>query len=371
MKNKTVPVLSALILTVCFSIACSLFTGPIDATPQPDPYYFEPVTELLIFEPDSLPAAQVGVPYEAKIQITQNVTPLNSVSISNGALPAGLELVQMDGEDAAMISGIPEGSGTYKFTVFAGCVGTMVSGQIGEKEYEIVVTDPAASTASGLPVSYDNITFEIPLELNASVSSSKTSDVEFPYINPSNGPMAEHTAFQFTNFPTAGTARLMVFKASEYAAYGQPLQEAVTALLSGADASQPLPDGLLQGEFSAQAQPINFKNGHGVRQLTQVLTNFAPITNEEVFYYYQGITTDGEYFVSAIFHVNATFLVSNGSPDAVTPADGVPFGNGTDLDFPAYLSAVTKKLNDAPADSYTPSLLILDRLIESIQIAIQ
>lgn len=371
MKNKTRSVFSALILTVFFSIACSLFTAPIKATPQPDPYYFEPVTEVLIFEPDSLPAAQAGVLYEAKINITHNVTPLNSISISNGALPAGLELVQMDGEDSAMISGIPEGSGTYKFTVFAGCFGTMVSGQVGEKEYEIVVSDPAASTASGLPVSYNNISFEIPLDLNSGVSSSKTTDVEFPYINPGNGPMAEHIAFQFTNFPAAGTARLMVFKASEYAAYGQPLQEAVTALLSGDDASQPLPDGLLQGKFSAQARPVNFKNGHGVRQLTQVLTNFAPITNEDLFYYYQGITTDGEYFVSAIFHVNASFLVSNGSPDSITPVDGVPFGGGSDLDFPAYLNAVTQKLNEAPADSYTPSLLILDRLIESIQVPIQ
>jgi hypothetical protein len=227
---------------------------------------------------------------------------------------------------------------------------------------------PAPTQPTGLPVSYNNISFTIPIEMNASAAPSTNTDVEFPAINPSGGPMAEHVTFQLTNYPVQGDAQIMVFKASEYAAYGPPMQEAVSALLVGQDTVQPLPETLLQGEFFAQSKPVAFKNGHGVRYLTQVLTNFAPITNDEIFYYYQGITADGAYFVSAVLDLNAPFLVANGSMGSATPPDGVPFDNSVNLDFPAYLSAVTKKLNDAPQEGYTPSLLMLDTMIESLQI---
>jgi hypothetical protein len=227
---------------------------------------------------------------------------------------------------------------------------------------------PAPTQPKGLPVSYNNISFTIPIEMNVSAAPSTNTDVEFPAINPSGGPMAEHVTFQLTNYPVQGEAQIMVFKSSEYATYGPSMQAAVSALLTGQDTVQPLPETLLQGEFFAQAKPVAFKNGHGVRYLTQVLTNFAPITNDEIFYYYQGITTDGAYFVSAVLHVNAQFLVKDGSMNSPTPPDGIPFDNSANLDFPAYLSAVTKKLNDAPQEGYTPSLLMLDALIESLQV---
>jgi hypothetical protein len=219
----------------------------------------------------------------------------------------------------------------------------------------------------GLPVSYNNISFTIPLELNASAASSTSTDVEYPYINPSGGPMAEHVAFDLTSYPVPGRARVMVFKSSEYAAYGEPVQQAVTALLAGQDATQPLPKALAQN-FYAQAKPVPFQNGHGVRVLTEVLTGFAPITNKEVFYYYQGITTNGVYFVSAVLPVNASFLVADGKKDSVTPTDGIPFNWGAELDFAKYLTQITQKLNDMAPENYSPSLLLLDKMIGSIQI---
>lgn len=367
MKNKKFHAPGAAFVVALITLACSLSGARSQPTAEPD-YIFEEVTTPLVFDPATLPNGQVGVDYEVEIFVSDNVTPLNSVDVSDGALPAGLELVFVDGEDSAKISGTPQEAGTFTFTVFVSCKGTMVGGQTAEMEYQIVVdADPSSLPASGLPVSYNNITFEIPLELNASAMPSLSTEVEFPYINPGSGPMPEHVVFQLTNFP-AGDASIAIFKASDYAAYGAPLQEAVTALLARQDGVLPLTAPLTQGELSAQAMPVNFKNGHGVRQLTQVLTNFTPITNEEIFYYYQGITDDGAYFVSAVIHVNAGFLVANGSMDSVTPADGVPFSFDGSLDFPAYLSAITQKLNDTPAESFSPSLSALDRMIESIQI---
>lgn len=137
MNNKTV-ILSAITLLILASISCSLFTREPQTTPAPEPD-FGPTSGPLTIEPKTLPDAQVGVNYEAEIRITQNNTPAGDIYISNGTLPPGLEFVKVEGEDIARISGTPEETGTFTFTVSVWCYGTMVSGQEGDKEYGIIV----------------------------------------------------------------------------------------------------------------------------------------------------------------------------------------------------------------------------------------
>jgi hypothetical protein len=138
MKSKTRIILSAVLLTAVASISCSLFTYGTKTTQEPEPY-FGPTGGPLKFEPEVLPAAQAGEMYDSEIRITGNNTPAGDIYLSDGTLPTGLELVKVDGEDAAKISGIPEETGTFTFTVAVWCFGTMVFGQTGEKEYSIVV----------------------------------------------------------------------------------------------------------------------------------------------------------------------------------------------------------------------------------------
>lgn len=123
MKNKHLAIYSVAILTVIVSMSCFRTSRTV---------------KELLFEPDILPDAQMGAPYEVEIRITQNSTPVGEFSISKGALPAGLELVDIEG-DAAKIKGIPEEVGTFTFTINVWCYGTSVNGQTGEKEYSIVV----------------------------------------------------------------------------------------------------------------------------------------------------------------------------------------------------------------------------------------
>ena len=136
-RKKIVHILSV-VLIVMITLACSLFTRTQEI-PTSDPYIFPEVTTPLKIEPESLPNAQTGVEYEIEIRVSDNVTPVSSVFISDGVFPAGLELVFVDDEDSITISGAPEETGTFTFTVFISCVGTMVAGQTGEKEYTIVV----------------------------------------------------------------------------------------------------------------------------------------------------------------------------------------------------------------------------------------
>jgi len=139
MKHKSLRILSAVSI-VMMSLACSVFTRftRSEATPTFN-YIFTPVLTPLKIEPDSMPNAQTGVEYEVEIRVSDNVTPVDNVSISSGTLPAGLELVFVDGVDGAKISGVPEETGTFTFTVSVSCFSTMVVGQSAEREYVIVV----------------------------------------------------------------------------------------------------------------------------------------------------------------------------------------------------------------------------------------
>ena len=100
--------------------------------------FLDPV-EPLVFDPDELPDAQVGVPYEVTISISQNRTPAGDISLSEGTLPPELELVYVQAEDTAKITGTPTQAGTFAFTISVWCYGTSVNGQTGDKQYTIVV----------------------------------------------------------------------------------------------------------------------------------------------------------------------------------------------------------------------------------------
>jgi hypothetical protein len=97
-------------------------------------------TQSLQFDPVKLPAAQVGVTYEATVTVQRNVTPVFSMGVAQGTLPSGLALEYHKYDNSARITGTPTNAGTFKFKVFAWCLGTNVSGQEGEMDYVIEVS---------------------------------------------------------------------------------------------------------------------------------------------------------------------------------------------------------------------------------------
>jgi hypothetical protein len=128
--------------------------------------------------------------------------------------------------------------------------------------------------------------------------------------------------------------------------------------------------------FSAQAKVIGFNGGTGAREITQYGQAVGPASNGGTFYHFQGLTSDGKYYVIAILPIGASFLLpanqlSGDDPNAALPADGVPFPGYTSMnpaDYEEYFQAVVDKLNAATPDAFTPSLALLDALIQSITI---
>jgi hypothetical protein len=223
-------------------------------------------------------------------------------------------------------------------------------------------------TPDGAPVNTAEVSFFIPNGIANDAASVTNTEVEYPYVNPSNGAMPQHVKLTLNQYALNGTQlepHIMIFRSAEYGQYTENTASIINEMqsLQYVD-GQPLPE-KLGSDFIAQIHAVNFKNGHGVRYLTQVFMNFQAVNNTELHYYYQGITDDGQYYVQAVLPINAPFLAVDGDPNGPLPAEGIPF-NGDD--FSGYLNAVAQRLNSTDTFSFTPYLEHLDAMIESIQV---
>jgi hypothetical protein len=108
-------------------------------------------------------------------------------------------------------------------------------------------------------------------------------------------------------------------------------------------------------------QFLDFKNGQGLRYLTEFDQGMTPINNYELFYTYQGLTSDGKYYVAAVLPVNHTSLPPDGEVTGKEPPEFTS-------DFPTYLANVVKTLNPQAAQTFTPDLTQLDAMMSSLEI---
>jgi hypothetical protein len=243
----------------------------------------------------------------------------------------------------------------------------------------------ATTALQGVPVTYYNVSFIIPANL-ASSASTQT----IPAANDQNGgPWAvapQHLEFKLNdyNLPPGYFSEILidVYPAQEYAntydGANISLQR-LRALLSN-PSTLPTNENLPQVPYfnaasmiAAQVKLIQFKTGTGVRMITQYGQAVGPIANNGTFYHYEGLTNDGKYYVVAVLPIEVKFLAgSNSDPSAPVPADGIPFPgyNYTDPSYyNNYFKAVTDKMNATPDDSFAPSLVTLDSLIQSLQVS--
>jgi hypothetical protein len=115
--------------------------------------------------------------------------------------------------------------------------------------------------------------------------------------------------------------------------------------------------------FRSQVKYLNFQSGQGVRFVTQYDQAIIPINNQETFYTFQGLTSDGRYYIAAILPVAtgtlpATGELSQDQMQTFSTADG----------FENYLSQTVQTLNGLSASDFTPNLDLLDALIKSVRV---
>ena len=124
--------------------------------------------------------------------------------------------------------------------------------------------------------------------------------------------------------------------------------------------------------FKAQVRFMDFENGSGVRWLTELAQYSAAVNNRDLFYAYQGITSDGSYWVSLMLPVNAAYLQETWDSTTVPdgglphPAAGSP---NLEAELEEYYRLMLLLLNNTPDGSFSPALDCLDALVQSIRIS--
>jgi hypothetical protein len=110
--------------------------------------------------------------------------------------------------------------------------------------------------------------------------------------------------------------------------------------------------------YFAQYMIIPFSNGSGFHCVTQYAQNYWPANNHDMFFSYQGLTSDEKYWISIILPISHPSLPNNG--------DNPPqlFIN----DPKAYYSQIANQLNAEQPKSFIPSIVKLELLIKSITI---
>jgi len=252
-------------------------------------------------------------------------------------------------------------------------VGTVVAATM-----QALTANAPATKPDGIQVSFRNVSFMIPKGL----ADGSTSELVPAADEANSSPWSvapEYVSFKLTGYAVQGSyfgAIVHVYPAEEYAKVNSWAESSTTRLKAvlanptGPLTNDNLPtvpfNGAAAQQYAAQAKIITFKDGTGVRMVSQYAQFPGPITKDNSFYHYEGLTKDGKYLLAILFPVSLPLQATSDNPSA----DGIPFpSNPTDPKASAdYYQAITDKLNAANPETFQPSLTLLDVLVQSITI---
>ncbi|RPJ28736.1 MAG: hypothetical protein EHM33_03600 [Chloroflexi bacterium] len=236
------------------------------------------------------------------------------------------------------------------------------------------VPTQAATQSGGTAVSFEYASFVLPGGL------ADGADPEaVPAVSEDSGSPWEvaptHLKFTLTGYQLQDRfhePEIFVYPADEFAQVHASAAEQIDRLKKALAGSPLLIETLPLVPFfnagpliAANIQIIPFQNGSGVRTLTQYAQYSGPINNREMFYHFQGLTSDNKYYVIVILPITAPILAENEKSEAAVPEGGVPIPTDIGPNNVYYIS-VTEKLNSLSPNAYLPSLNTVDELIQSI-----
>ncbi len=283
---------------------------------------------------------------------------------------------------ACSLASTPPTSGPGIETVVAGTVQALVTPTAAGPTAAAPTSAPAPTQAAETQVMFGNVSFAIPAGLASGASAENV-----PAVADQGGPTWDvapaFTRFTLQAYPLSNEffqPQIMVYPAQAYAAVNNGASLSIQRLESllanptgsmSNDVLPRLPYANAEQIIGAQPKVISFKGGQGIRVLAEYSQGFVQIDNHDLFYHFEGLTSDNQFYVVAVLPVNASFLAASGDPTSPAPPDGIPFpsdiGDGTPVQ--KYLQAVTDKLNSTSPDAFRPPLAMLDALIQSLLIS--
>ena len=234
-----------------------------------------------------------------------------------------------------------------------------------------------ASTNEITSVDYGGVHFEINSKLLASI---------WPEVIPANPSVAgnpgwevwpEHLRFTLAgsreqnNIPDRRSGfvsqpQILIYPAQEFSEMNELARPEIESLQSIIATRQSVSQDklpflpLVHGSqvFHAQAKQIDFQNGSGVRYITQYSQEVVGrLTNQDIFYTYQGITRDGKYYVTVVFPITASGLSDEPVMEDWATAQ-------------VHLAEDVQHLETLSSNDFAPNLDLLDNLIESLRVNI-
>lgn len=237
----------------------------------------------------------------------------------------------------------------------------------------------ATSTPAGVEVSFNNVSFVIPNGL-----ASGATPILRPAVGGDTSPweMApEHIVFTLTGYNGVDPSQtaeptIRVYPAQAYAEVSRgaslsiPELQALLASPSAPinrDSAPGVPFYNAGQDMVAKGAILNFQSGSGVRMISRFSQFPGAIIRTGQIYHYQGLTSDGKYYVIAILPVVSPLQSTpeNHSADGVNYPD---YASAAPGEMDAYFLAITEILDAADPSSFTPGLATLDALIQSFTI---
>ncbi len=233
----------------------------------------------------------------------------------------------------------------------------------------VATLEPTATmVATAVPATDDSL--QISLDTSG-IAAGFTMETVTPAVD---GPywevLPQYTQLTLQNYPISNhlmTPQIFVYPVEELQAINEgtkPIVASLQTLIESPQEVTPMPFLPLfnaQQVMHAHVQYLDFQDGQGLRYLTQYDQAFIPINNNELIYTYQGLTSDGKYYVAAVLPVHHPSLPPNGTVTGNEPPEFTS-------DFPTYLANVVAALNPQAADTFTPDLTQLDVMMSSLEV---
>ena len=242
-------------------------------------------------------------------------------------------------------------------------------------------TKSAPISIEGQPVFYGMLNFILPSGVASGTSGSQFSRAEGEDIAPWEVTPG-HIQLTLDGYLLQGKShqpRILIYPATDYGEQFSAAFESIHRLINilanhgvqiSSDQLPRVPFLHAEQAFASNIEVISFQNGQGVRFLTEYAQSPISANNQELFYQFQGLTSDGAYYVIAILPITAPVLAETSDGGAMLPPGGIVYPDITDpeADWLGYYNAVTNLLNSLPQETFSPMLNQLDALISSIQV---
>ncbi|MGW8144622.1 MAG: hypothetical protein ACWGN2_09525, partial [Anaerolineales bacterium] len=185
--------------------------------------------------------------------------------------------------------------------------------------------------------------------------------IRFTFADPNLSPSRRQMGFNL-----AAEGQILIFPLAELVDINQVVQTQIETLQTLLTERGSVPSGELPllpltnsaQVFHAQVQYLGSENIQGLRFISQQSQDPAPILlGQELFYTFQGFTTDGAYYVAAFFPLTTAIL-----PEKIEVDDW----NAFHANYDTYLSETTAGLDQLLPAEFTPDITLLDAVVTSL-----